>query len=184
LRLREMFPQKEVIFLPGAFDDRHHSPADRSDYACDLFFCGSLSLEHYRYRVAYFEELLKINQKAPALLNISVNYRPSNLDLIKVFLYKTSLRADYPLVHRNLNLRAYDRIQLTRAHHASRTCLNLHDLTREGIGISPRTFELIGAGACIISDLHPDFARCFGDGELPFSIANDALSAFEAAFRL
>jgi len=183
-RLRQKFPDKEVIFLPGAFDDRHHAPADSSEYDCDLFFCGCLNLKHYRYRVAYFEELLQLNERSASTMNISVNYRPSNLDLIKIFLYKTSLRSSYPRVHKNLNLKTYDRIQLTRAYHSARACLNLHDLTCDGIGISPRTFELIGAGACIISDLHPDFTRCFGDGELPFSIANDAATALDIAFRL
>jgi spore maturation protein CgeB len=184
LRLRQRYPGKEVIFLPGAFDDRHHLPADRPDHHCDLFFCGCLNLKHYRYRLAYFEELLQMNEKAETLMNISVNYRPSNLDLIKVYRYKTTLRSDYPRVYKSLNLKVYDRIQLARAYQVARACLNLHDLNREGIGISPRTFELIGSGACIISDLHPDFARCFSDRELPFCIANDAATAFEAAFRL
>jgi spore maturation protein CgeB len=69
-------------------------------------------------------------------------------------------------------MRTLGREQMVEFYRQSVVNLNIHDLNAPGLGLSWRTFEILGSGCTMISDRHPELAACFGD-EIPFNIFDE-----------
>ena len=177
LQLKQFFPDKDVLFLPGAYDDRYHTfPHTDKNYSVsqDIFFCGALGTPLYDYRLKFLE---KISGKA-SNLSTKVYYKPSTFNALKNYRFRKMVRRNYPDLYTNLDLRSLSRRQLVNEYHQSTACLNLHDLNANGVGLSWRTFEILGSGGMMITDRHPELSACFGDN-IPFEVfdtADDAIN--------
>lgn len=168
LSFKERFSGKNIEFLPGAFDDRFHgfSPETGSQTPThDIFFCGALAPPLYRNRLETLESI----SRADSGLGITAYYKPSTFNIMQNRRFTNMLRRDYPSLYGNWKLRGLSRRQLVTEYHRSIAALNLHDLNMPGVGLSWRTFEILGSGGIMITDRHPELETCFG-GQLPFEV--------------
>jgi spore maturation protein CgeB len=172
--LKFKYPEKEVHFLPGAFDDRFYKIELNSRWKYDLFFCGALDLKTYASRNTLLNEFFLISDSIKPKFKTSICYGRSNRTPVKNYLDKKICKQNYSYLYANLQFKTYCRIQLAKKYAQSLAGLTLQDSSEFGVGLSWRTFELLGSGAVVISDSHPDIERCFSDG-------SEAILKFEKA---
>ena len=161
LDLKSKYPEKEIHFLPGAFDNRFYKIDLNNRCKYDLFFCGALDLRIYASRNKILNEFFNISESIEPALKTAICYGRSNRNPIRNYFEKKAFKQNYPHLYEHLQFKTYCRIQLAGKYAQSLAGLTLQDSSEFGVGLSWRTFELIGSGAVVISDAHPDLERCF-----------------------
>lgn len=172
-KIKKLYPHKEVHFLPGAFDDRYHRSTSNKLYKHDLFFCAALLGQRYENRRIILNSVSKINETLGKKYRLTFCVRPTNFNIVKFIKIYLYIKNNYPYLFKNWVPQNYSRLSLVKKYNQSKTCLNLHSSFSEGVGLSWRTFELIGCGAIILCDNHPDLPFVFDSQKMPLIIIND-----------
>jgi len=144
-------------FLPLAYDPRlyHPSDVDKGSVICDVCFVGNLS--GYPQRRALLKRVADRfpDRKIIVWSDTRFSYSPLKLEDLFIVGGRSNLE---------LRRQTADHVEINNLYNKARVCLNIHHLQARS-GVNPRSFEILGSGAFLLTDMKLDGIGGFKDGK-------------------